>query len=327
MSARMEHELFLENICKEKLKGMPGYVTEFYYYLSGQGKQPTTKKAYIEYVDHFLRYCSPNYKFNLEDISPIVIDEYMGSLVYKNRKKTSPSMRCTRLSAIKLFFNMLTTRGYISQNPTKDLIRPKSSKLKPVIYLSPEEISQVEKNICEGVGSQRAQSYQQSWKNRDLALVFIALSTGVRVESLVEIDIDDINLISGELTVIDKGEKRYVHELPEITLNHIKNWLKDRKKLLKGKRINALFISTRRDRLGTQGVRNLIKKYTYNIDKTITPHKLRSTFATTLYSETQDIYLVAEVIGHDNVNTTKRYAAIQSNARSKVKKIMQEKLG
>lgn len=327
MSARLEHELSLENKCKEKLKNLPDYMTEFYYYLSSQGKQATTKKAYLEHVDNFLRFISPDYSVDLADITPLMIDEYMGSLVYKNKHKTSPSTRATRLSAIKLFFNMLTTRNYIENNPTKNTMRPKAAKLKPVVYLSKEEIEIVEQNISEGVGSNRAQNYQAKWKNRDLALVFIALSTGVRVESLIEIDIDDINFETAELTVIDKGEKEYVHELPDITMYHIINWLEDREKLLKSERTKALFISTRRKRLGVQGVRNLIKKYTYNIDKKITPHKLRSTFATTLYEQTQDIYLVAEVIGHENVNTTKRYAAISGDTKSKVKRIMQETLG
>lgn len=83
---------------------------------------------------------------------------------------------------------------------------------------------------------------------------------------------------------------------------------------------HALFYSTQRKRIGIQAVENLVKKYTREITtaKKITPHKLRSTYGTALYQETGDIYLVADVLGHKDVNTTKKhYAAIDDNRRRK----------
>ena len=79
---------------------------------------------------------------------------------------------------------------------------------------------------------------------------------------------------------------------------------------------NALFLSTQRRRIGVQAVENMVKKYARQItpNKKITPHKLRSTYGTALYKETGDIYLVADVLGHKDVNTTKKhYAAIDEN--------------
>lgn len=83
---------------------------------------------------------------------------------------------------------------------------------------------------------------------------------------------------------------------------------------------NALFLSTRRRRMGVQSVENMVKKYAREVtpNKKITPHKLRSTYGTALYKETGDIYLVADVLGHKDVNTTKKhYAAIDDNRRRK----------
>ena len=81
---------------------------------------------------------------------------------------------------------------------------------------------------------------------------------------------------------------------------------------------NALFLSTQRKRMGVQAVENMVKKYARQItpNKKITPHKLRSTYGTALYKETGDIYLVADVLGHKDVNTTKKhYAAIDEDRR------------
>ena len=81
---------------------------------------------------------------------------------------------------------------------------------------------------------------------------------------------------------------------------------------------NALFLSTRRTRMGVQAIENMVKKYARQVtpNKKITPHKLRSTYGTALYKETGDIYLVADVLGHKDVNTTKKhYAAIDENRR------------
>ena len=81
---------------------------------------------------------------------------------------------------------------------------------------------------------------------------------------------------------------------------------------------NALFLSTRRRRMGVQAVENMVKKYAVQVtpNKKITPHKLRSTYGTSLYRETGDIYLVADVLGHKDVNTTKKhYAAIDEDRR------------
>ena len=95
----------------------------------------------------------------------------------------------------------------------------------------------------------------------------------------------------------------------------IKIWLCDREKLLKNDNCEALFISAKQQRIGVNTIRDMLKKYTYNIDKKITPHKLRSTAATNLYDATGDIYLVADVLGHHNIQNTKRYAKVSNSKK------------
>lgn len=330
MSARYEHEAQVEQQIVSMLSYLPPEVSEFYAYMTAEGKQPRTKDRYIKIIKNFIEFYSHDYTMEFNGVTPGMIDKYMMASLYTDggRKKTSASSRCLKLAALKAFFWMLFSREEIQKDPTRTIRRPKLDAIKPVVYLTKEEIQILKDNIDSGVGTSRARKYQEPWKSRDLAIVMIALSTGARVESLSEIDVNDIDYDTNELHLIDKGDKKFNHILPDVTMEAITDWLVEREELLlkKGATSDALFISTRRKRMGTQGIALLVKKYTYNIDKHITPHKLRSTFATNLYRETGDIYLVSDVIGHANVSTTQRYAAVSEDNRTKVQSIMQSTL-
>lgn len=323
MSNRVEYEREIEAKTKEKLKNLPNYMSMFYSRLSANGMQATTKQAYINNCVLFLKYLSPTFDVDLKEINASTIDEYMESITYQGNKKTSPSTRSGRLSALKCFFGFLYDRGIIDDDPTKGIKPPKNNKLNPVVYLTSKEIKEVEKAIREGVGSSRAKNYQKKWAKRDLAIFFLFLSTGVRVEALAEIDLDDIDFKEKRLVVIDKGEKEIVHYLSDSLITYLKDWIKEREKYLNGKEEKALFIGAKRCRFTAGGIRKMIQKYTAVLDKKITPHKLRSTFATTVYQKTKDIYLVSQLVGHENVNTTKRYAACLEDNKKQVSNILE----
>lgn len=326
ISNRIEHEQKIEEGIKNKLKSLPPYLSQFYYKMSAIGLQATTKNAYINYCAEFLKFLSPAYDVDLELIVPTHIEEFMEAISYKGNKKTSVSIRSSKLSALKTFFAFLKDRKIIVNNPAEGIRPPKSKGLKPVLYLTEKEIKEVEDTIKEGVGSQRAKNYQKKWRSRDLAIYFLFLTTGVRVEALAEIDVNDIDFSTGKLVVVEKGEQEVSQHLPESVMGYINEWMQDREKMLKGKEEKALFINIRLERLTSYGIRDLIKKYTANLDKKITPHKLRSTYATMVYQKTNDIYLVSSLIGHKNVNTTKRYAACLDENKKAVSGILEEVL-
>lgn len=162
--------------------------------------------------------------------------------------------------------------------------------------------------------------YFEKTKNRDLAILTLLLGTGIRVSECVGLDISDVDFKNNGVKVTRKGGNEMVVYFGEEVENALKMYLYTTRKsttTLPGHE-NALFLSTQRKRIGVQAVENMVKKYARQItpNKKITPHKLRSTYGTALYKETGDIYLVADVLGHKDVNTTKKhYAAIDEDRR------------
>ena len=161
--------------------------------------------------------------------------------------------------------------------------------------------------------------YYEKTKDRDLALVTLLLGTGVRVSECVGLDIEDVDFKNNGIKVTRKGgNEMVVYFGPEVE-KALKNYLEVRKNIIPVEgHEHALFYSTQRKRIGVQAVENLVKKYARQVTTTkkITPHKLRSTYGTALYQETGDIYLVADVLGHKDVNTTKKhYAALDDSRR------------
>ncbi len=160
--------------------------------------------------------------------------------------------------------------------------------------------------------------YHEKTKDRDLAIVTLLLGTGIRVSECVGLDVEDVDFKNNGIKVTRKGgNEMVVYFGPEVE-KALKKYLEVRENItpLAGHE-HALFYSTQRRRIGVQAIENLVKKYAREITTTkkITPHKLRSTYGTALYQETGDIYLVADVLGHKDVNTTKKHYAALDDAR------------
>ena len=160
--------------------------------------------------------------------------------------------------------------------------------------------------------------FYEKTKERDLAIVTLLLGTGIRVSECVGLDIEDVDFKNNGIKVTRKGgNEMVVYFGPEVE-KALKRYLEVREGItpLAGHE-HALFYSAQRKRIGVQAVENMVKKYSRQITTTkkITPHKLRSTYGTALYQETGDIYLVADVLGHKDVNTTKKHYAALDDAR------------
>ena len=166
----------------------------------------------------------------------------------------------------------------------------------------------------------RQQQYHEKTKIRDLAMMTLLLGTGIRVSECVGLDIEDLDFRDNRIRIIRKGGKEeFVYfgaEVREALMNYIED---SRSKIIpKEGHEHALFYSIQRRRISIQAVENLVTEYASQVTtfKHITPHKLRSTYGTSLYRQTGDIYLVAEVLGHNDVNTTrKHYAALDDDKK------------
>ena len=168
--------------------------------------------------------------------------------------------------------------------------------------------------------TERQKKYHEKNKVRDLALLSLMLSTGMRVSECVGIDIHDIDFDNMRIKIIRKGGKEaFVYFSDEASEALIK-YLEERKKLVpESGHENALFLSSQLIRISVRSVENIVKKYSLTSVplKHITPHKLRSTFGTELYRATDDIYLVADVLGHSDVNTTRKHYADMDEDRKR----------
>ena len=225
------------------------------------------------------------------------------------------------MSALRSFYGYYFKHQIISKNPTLLVEMPKMHE-KAIIRLDTDEIAMLLDYVDHGGDNLTGQrkAYFEKTKNRDLAILTLLLGTGIRVSECVGLDLQDIDFKNNGITVTRKGGNQMVVYFGEEVENALKTYLYTTRKQtipLSGHE-NALFLSTQRKRMGVQAVENMVKKYAREVtpNKKITPHKLRSTYGTALYKETGDIYLVADVLGHKDVNTTKKhYAAIDEDRR------------
>ena len=227
-----------------------------------------------------------------------------------------------KISALRSFYAYYYKREMIKTNPTVLIDMPKIHE-KAIIRLDTDEVAML-LDYIEHCGDQltgQKKVYYEKTKERDLALITLLLGTGIRVSECVGLDIEDVDFKNNAVKVTRKGgNEMFVYFGTEVE-QALKKYIEVRKGILPvAGHEHALFYSTQRKRMGVQAVENLVKKYAGEITTTkkITPHKLRSTYGTALYQETGDIYLVADVLGHKDVNTTKKhYAAIGDERRRK----------
>lgn len=259
----------------------------------------------------------------LDQITAVDLEEYEEYLkVYQAGDKTETNGERglkRKMSSLRSFYAYYFKREMIHTNPTVLVDVPKIHQ-KSIIRLEADEVALLLDYIEHGGDDLTGQKkvYYEKTKDRDLALVTLLLGTGVRVSECVGLDIEDVDFKNNGIKVTRKGgNEMVVYFGPEVE-KALKNYLEVRKNIIPVEgHEHALFYSTQRKRIGVQAVENLVKKYARQVTTTkkITPHKLRSTYGTALYQETGDIYLVADVLGHRDVNTTKKHYAALDDAR------------
>ena len=311
MTGRMENKLKTENKILSKLEHCNKHLKNYYYYMDAEGKSHKTKDLYICYIDCFLRAVNKE----VEDIESIDINKYITSLITNEKPQ---NYLVTVWYALKSFFNYLLNSDIISEDIMKGCPRPKRKSSNEVdrVYLNPDELKQLIENVKNGVGTDRSKAYQESYVERDLAIVMTFINLGIRVTALTEINVEDVDLENSIIKVTDKRNKTTDFPMNDTLRLYIEDWLIRRKEMFGEDCSNALFLSNQRKRMTSNTVNYLIKKYTTGIkDKPISPHKLRASFATNLYEATGDIQLVQEAMNHTDVSTTQLY--VQSSDRNR----------
>ena len=218
-----------------------------------------------------------------------------------------------KLCSLRSLFEYMFKNGYIEANIATLVSLPKVHE-KPILRLDADEMQKMLDAVYTGDGlSDHQKKVSAQTKTRDLAIILIFLGTGIRVSECVGLNIEDIDFDNKAFVVTRKGGDQSMLYLPDQVAEAMEDYFALRKEILPVEgHENAFFLSLQRKRITQRAVQNLVKKYALiaaPLKKRISPHKLRSTFGTNLYEETGDIYLVADVLGHSDVNTTKRHYA------------------
>lgn len=331
----------IENIQKlrELEKELPPYVTTFF-----RGIEPHTAsrtriayaidlKVFFEYIKN----SNPIYKDKslreldfslLTQLQASDIEEYLEYLKYyigsDGKEITNSETGIKRkLSALRSFYNYFHTHQLLDVNPTLQVRMPKLHQ-KNIIRMDENEVAEFLDTVESGNKLTKNQMiFHEKTKVRDLALTTLLLGTGIRVSECVGLNINDVDFNNDRINITRKGGYESFVYFGEEVREALLHYMEERKKMIpvEGNE-NALFLSNRMQRISVRNVEILVKKYASSAvaTKKITPHKLRSTYGTQLYKETGDIYLVADVLGHKDVNTTKKhYAAMEEERRRSAK--------
>lgn len=258
----------------------------------------------------------------LEQLTRLDIEEYLEymSLYTKDGKDISNDERgkARKLAALRSFYNYFYQNEMISNNPASLVPLPKLHD-KEIIRLEPHEVAILLDQVEGGTKlTKKELEYHKKTKVRDVALLTLLLGTGIRVSECVGLDVNDVNFESGGIRIRRKGGYEAVIYFGDEVETALLDYLEQREHIIPAEgHENALFLSLQNRRMAVRSVENLVKKYASRVTtlKKITPHKLRSTYGTNLYQETGDIYLVADVLGHHDVNTTRKHYAAQADER------------
>ena len=227
-----------------------------------------------------------------------------------------------KLCSIRSFYDFLFRAQRIPSNITTLVPLPKIHE-KPILRLNRDELTKILNQAETGEGlSKGQQRFQKITSKRDYAILSLFLGTGIRVSECVGINITDVNLEENAFLVTRKGGNEVILYFPPEVATAIADYLEERKEIIACPgHEDALFLSLQKKRISQRAVEKLVKKYAAvaaPLKPRISPHKLRSTFATNLYHETGDIYLVADVLGHSSVDTTRKHYADMTDARRRM---------
>ena len=327
---------------RELLKYLPQFCSQFFMGID-QTTAPRTQVAYATDLKTFFDYLKLNYRqysdIEIHDYPVSILTELQASdfeqyiqyiKLYSNEQGRDVSNKergiKRKLSSLRCMYNYFHKNRIIMENPVLQVNMPKLHD-KAIIRFEPDETADFLDNVETGENlTKKQQSFHDKLGTRDLAILTLFLGTGIRVSECVGLDLQDVDLKNSRIKVTRKGGYEAYVYFGEEVLFALLPYIEERKAIIAEEgHENALFLSNRKTRISVRNIEYMVKKYAQTVTpgKKITPHKLRSTYGTSLYRETGDIYLVADVLGHKDVNTTKKhYAAIDDDRKRQARNIV-----
>lgn len=323
---------------KELLKELPQAAVD-YIYSKEQTTQPSTLVSYSYDLLTFFRFLKANnpsaanietnkfdYSFlnNIESDDIFEYQRYLELNVDGEAHENGKKAIARKMSPLRGMFKLAYEKKYIKNDPTQIVPLPKLKKDKNIIRMNNYEVQAILDAIenQNAFASVRQQNYCKKTAKRDLAILTLMLNTGMRVSECNGLDLDDVDFKANQIIIVRKGGGQDLLYFNDDIHDTLLDYISTERELInpiEGHE-KALFYSLQGKRMSVDAIENLVKKYAQAVvpNKKITPHKLRSTYGTALYRETGDIRLVADVLGHENVNTTVNYYAAIEDEHKKM---------
>ena len=257
-----------------------------------------TVSSYLRDVSQFSQYLRDYQDSDLRRAEPEMVQSYMRWM--QGRGKSAASI--TRfLASVKSFYNYLTANGTVKSNPAKGITANRAERKYPEILTAKEVEMFLEQPQCVD-----AKGF------RDHAMLELLYATGIRVSELISLDLDDLNLAAGFLRCQSKGKERII-PLYHTAVKAIGDYVRDvRPQLIADSGETALFVNMNGERMSRQGFWKIIKHYQEKsgIQKDITPHTLRHSFAVHLLENGADLRSIQEMLGHADISSTQIYTHV-----------------
>ncbi len=315
------------------LESLPEYCFDFFTGIENNTSSLTRVNyamdlsVFFDYLERFV-VKKPKIDITLQDLDSLQarhIENYLSYLSFYDinghQERNDERGKARKLASVRSFFKYLFNHDMISSNVASKVKTPKQHN-KEIIRLEKDEVERMLDAVqSPATFTQRQKNYNKNTQIRDNAIVTLFLGTGIRISELVGLNVEDFDFSQNAFKVTRKGGNQTILYFPLEVKTALEQWLEKRKTLGLDPNEHAMFVSLQNKRICVRAVENLVKKFAKESAplKKISPHKLRSTFGTNLYRETHDIYIVADVLGHKDVNTTKKhYAAINEDMRKAV---------
>ena len=321
------------------LKELPSFALEFFVGISSKTSILTRinyaydLRIFFDYLENEVL-LKPAQSMAIADMEGLNVTDIEMFLHYvsayefrESRNSNRERGKARKLATVRSFFKYYFNKESLAANTAAKVSLPKLHD-KEIIRLDTDEVTKLLNQAETGSGlTKKQKDFHAKTHKRDLAILTLFLGTGIRISECVGLDVDDIDFRNSAFKITRKGGNRTILYFSEEVAIALHEYIVERNQNSDIESSeHALFLSGQNKRISVRAVENLVKKYSGIISplKRITPHKLRSTYGTALYRETGDIYVVAEVLGHKDINTTKKhYAAmsedIRRDAASKVK--------
>ena len=279
------------------------YIEDFIKYLKVIKKD--SDYTQINYKEDILELY--DFHTDLINIDEIIVKEYLEYLYSKGLNRNTISRK---LSAIRSFYNYLVKENIIKKNYFNDISNPKKIASLPK-YAKDNDLEKMFNSF----------NKEKSLDQRNLLILEMLYATGIRVSELTNIKINDIDKYNNSIKILGKGSKERIVFYGSFCENILNIYLEDgRRKLIKNKECNYLFLNKNGSKLSERYIRKMIDNVVRKceIDYHISPHTLRHTFATDMLNNGADLISVKELLGHSALNTTSIYTHVSNEQIKKV---------